>query len=57
MWIPSPLDLPAELIPLLDYFDGRPTKAALERIEDEAGVELEPQLVRLLVDFGVLTPK
>jgi hypothetical protein len=52
----DPLDLPRLLVDVLDYFDGRPTAETLRRIRDEQGVNVQPGLVRRLVDFGVLRP-
>jgi hypothetical protein len=50
----DPLDLPRLLVDALAYFDGRPTAEALRRVRDELRVNLQPALVRRLVDFGVL---
>jgi len=50
----DPLDLPRLLVDALPYFDGRPTGEALRRIRSRQGVDLQPALVRRLVDFGVL---
>jgi hypothetical protein len=50
----DPLDVPKVLFDALVYFDGRPTREALRRIRDERSIEVQPALVRRLVDFGVL---
>jgi hypothetical protein len=50
----DPLELPRLLVDVLPYFDGRPTAEALSRIRRERGINVEPDLVRRLVDFGVL---
>lgn len=50
----DPLDLPRALFDALRYFDGRPTAQALRRIRAERGIHVQPDLVRRLVDFGVL---
>jgi hypothetical protein len=50
----DPLELPRLLVDVLPYFDGRPTAQALRRIRTERGVNVQPELVRRLVDFGVL---
>ena len=50
----DPLDVPTEVIDLLQYFDGRPTSEAMAAIAAERNVRLEPGLVRKLVDFNVL---
>jgi hypothetical protein len=50
----DPLELPRLLVDALPYFDGRPTAEALRRIRTERGIDLQPDLVRRLVDFGVL---
>jgi hypothetical protein len=51
----DPLDVPSLALALLPAFDGRPTAAALAEIETRTGVRLEPDLVRRLADFGLLT--
>lgn len=51
---PEALDAPAALVPLLRYFDGRPTEAAIEAIRLETQTRLDPKLVRRLYDFGIL---
>ena len=50
----DPLELPADLLPVLGYFDGRPTQKVLAKIEAETGHILEEGLVRALADFEVL---
>ena len=52
----DPLDLPAALVRVLPYFDGRPTVEALESILTEEKIRVAPQAVRQLVDFGILLP-
>jgi len=42
------------LVPVLKYFDGRPTDEALHAIFVEQGVHLDSSLVRRLVDFEIL---
>ena len=50
----DPLELPRLLVDVLPYFDGRPTVEALRRIRAGRRVNVQPGLVRRLVDFGVL---
>jgi hypothetical protein len=50
----DPLELPRLLIDVLGSFDGRPTREALEQIRQERDINVQPSLVRRLVDFGVL---
>ena len=50
----DPLELPRLLVDVLPYFDGRPTAEALRRIRTERDVNVQPDLVRRLVDFGIL---
>ena len=50
----DPLELPRLLVEVLPYFDGCPTPQALRRIRAERGINVQPDLVRRLVDFGVL---
>jgi hypothetical protein len=48
------LELPRLLVDVLRYFDGRSTAEALRRIRTEREINVQPNLVRWLVDFGVL---
>lgn len=48
------LDVPEAVAAALPYFDGRPTDDVLADIQRQAGVRIEPSLVRRLTDFGVL---
>jgi hypothetical protein len=50
----DPLELPRLLIDVLGYFDGRSTRETLARIRQERNINVQPSLVRRLVDFGVL---
>ena len=50
----DPLELPRLLVDVLGYFDGRPTRETLEQIRQERDINVQPSLVRRLVDFGVL---
>ena len=52
----DPLELPRMLVDLLPAFDGRPTDEVLREISATKRVNVEPALVRRLVDFGVLVP-
>jgi hypothetical protein len=53
----DPLDVPANVMDLLQYFDGQPTEDALAAIAAERGFLVEPDLLRKMVDFGLLVPK
>lgn len=53
----SPLDpiaLPALLLSVLPYFDGRPPAESFAAIEEERGIRLDDALIRQLLDFGIL---
>jgi hypothetical protein len=50
----DPLELPRLLVEVLGYFDGSPTREALARIRADRHINVQPSLVRRLVDFGVL---
>ena len=50
----DPLRLSPMVVAALRFFDGRPVAAARAACEAEAGVLLDPALVRRLVDFGIL---
>jgi hypothetical protein len=51
----DPIDVPAAVLELLAYFDGRPTSEALATIRKEKGIHLDAALVRKMVDFELLT--
>ena len=50
----DPVEIPVAMVPLLPYFNGRPTSEALAAIESEKGLKLDPSLVRKMADFGLL---
>jgi hypothetical protein len=50
----DPIGLPSPLLPLLHHFDGRPTTEILEELLQEHGVQLEEDLLKKLVDWGIL---
>jgi hypothetical protein len=50
----DPLVLPLEVLNLLPYFIGRSVTEALQVISDEAQIDMEPALVRKLLDFEIL---
>lgn len=50
----DPLAVPPGLLEALRYFDGRPTREALEAIRTERDLTLGVGLVRRMVDFGIL---
>ena len=50
------VDLPGELWAALPAFDGRPTDAVLRAIAADHGIDLQPSLMRKLVDFELLLP-
>ncbi len=52
----DPLDIPNPVLKVLHYFDGRPTREALQAIAATESIRLEENLVRKLVDFGILKP-
>ncbi len=53
----DPLELPRLLVDVLPYFDGRPTVEALRRIRADRNISVQPDLVRRLVDFGILVER
>ena len=50
----DPINLPTSLMTMLPYFDGRPTVEALQVVAAKENTILSPDLIRRLVDFGVL---
>lgn len=50
------LAAPKMLLDVLPHFDGSPVDDVLARVEAEAGVTLNRELVRKLVDFEILVP-
>lgn len=53
----DPLRVPKKLIDVLYHFDGRPTPAVLDEIDEEHGLRVTPGTVRKLVDFDLLSTK
>jgi xanthine/CO dehydrogenase XdhC/CoxF family maturation factor len=52
----DPVELPRELVGALHFFEGRTTAEALSTIASRAKLRLSRELVRSLVDFGILVP-
>ena len=52
----DPIIIPRDLFDALPRFDGRPAADALRLIEEEGGLQIEPAVVRRLLDFEVLVP-
>jgi hypothetical protein len=52
----DPIGLPAPLLGILHYFDGRPTTDAFRAIAEERGIRLDDALVRKLIDWKILLP-
>jgi len=50
----APLLLPAVVLNLLPYFEGRTVDEALQAIDEHEQTEVEPALVRKLLDFEIL---
>jgi hypothetical protein len=50
----DPLQLSPEVMSILPFFNGQSTAAACQAIAAELGLEVEPDLLRKLTDFGVL---
>jgi hypothetical protein len=50
----DPIDLPNDLVRALAEFDGAPAKSVLRRIARRHGLELDQDVVRRLVDLGIL---
>jgi hypothetical protein len=50
----APLLLPAVVLNLLPYFEGRTVAEALAAIDAQEQIEMEPALVRKLLDFEIL---
>lgn len=48
------LELDAEVMQVLPYFDGRPTLEAVASIETDLGIRVEEDLIRRLADFEIL---
>jgi hypothetical protein len=52
----DPIEVPTALVPALAAFDGRPTAAVRAEVSRAHGIELDPSLLRQLVDFEILGP-
>lgn len=50
----APLLLPSVVLNLLPYFEGRTVDEALKMIDEKEQIEMEPALVRRLLDFEIL---
>jgi hypothetical protein len=51
----DPLDVPRQVLEVLTYFDGRPLSETLEVIAREKNFPINSQLIRKLMDFGLLS--
>jgi Fe-S-cluster containining protein len=51
----DPIGIPAPVLSVLHLFDGRPTPEILQQLVDERGLQLHEDLLRQLVDWGVLS--
>jgi len=52
----DPVFLPSMLFAVLHFFDGRPTRDALQTMVDERGMTVDDALLRQLLDYGVAVP-
>ena len=52
----DPISIPRDLFNALPRFDGRAAADAVRLIEEEDGLQIEPAVVRHLLDFEVLVP-
>jgi hypothetical protein len=50
----DPLDVPSVVMAMLHCFDGRPTEEAVASIAARTGIQLDPSLLRKMVDFALL---
>jgi hypothetical protein len=50
----DPIQLRADVVGALVAFDGRETDEVLAELREKRGIELSPELLRLLVDYEVL---
>jgi len=50
----APLLLPSVVLNLLPYFEGRTVDEAIKAIDEQEQIEMEPALVRKLLDFEIL---
>jgi hypothetical protein len=48
------LELEPKLLDALSYFDGRPVKQVLAQLKKERDIEIDPAMLRKLVDFQIL---
>jgi hypothetical protein len=49
------VEIPAKLLEVLPYFDGRPTREVLAVIQTECKLRIHDGLLRRLVDYGFLS--
>lgn len=53
----DPLSLDNDLVGVLRYFDGRPHEEVRSQIREEVGLEIDDQVLRRLLDYGILTER
>ena len=52
----NPIDLPNDVIQVLQYFDGRPVREVLNQIKQEKAITIDADLLQKLSDYEILVP-
>jgi hypothetical protein len=52
----DPIDLPTNIVHVLENFDGRPISYVLEQIKSEKGITIDVDLLQKLSDYEILAP-
>ena len=52
----NPIDLPTNIVQVLEYFDGRPVFEVLNQIKQEKAITIDNDLLQKLSDYDVLLP-
>jgi hypothetical protein len=50
----NPIDLPTNIVQVLQYFDGRPNSEVLKQIESEKGITIDASMLQMLSDYEIL---
>jgi hypothetical protein len=52
----DPIDLPTEIVQVLEHFDGRPTSEVLDQIKNETAITIDNDVLQKLSDYDILLP-
>jgi Fe-S-cluster containining protein len=52
----NPIDVPTNIVQVLEYFDGRPNSEVLNRIKSEKAITIDNNVLQKLSDYEILLP-